>query len=71
MPYNRVSNNPWINNEAMFVTRISDKELQSIMLSHQFFGPQTNKLHENFVRNSSPRKKHRNGSLLKKWGEKM
>jgi len=39
MPYSRVSNNPWINDEAMFASRISDKELQSIVRSHQFFWP--------------------------------
>ena len=42
MPYTRVSNNPWINDEAIFASRISDKELQSIVRPHKFFGPQTN-----------------------------
>lgn len=64
-----VSNNPWINDEAMFASLISDKELQSILRSHQFFGPQTNTLHQSFVRNSSPCKKHHNGPLRRKWKE--
>lgn len=37
-----MSNNPWINDEAMFASRISDKELQSIVRSHKFVSPQTN-----------------------------
>jgi hypothetical protein len=36
-----MSNNPWINDEAMFASLISDKNLQSILRFHQFFGPQT------------------------------